>query len=435
MNMLRRYSNPQMAEIWSEENKFRNWVRVEAAVLRAKKALGMIPHAIPNNLEKRISINVEEIYRIESDITKHDVIAFLMHTSSQLPKKLQPHWHNGMTSYDTQDTGLSLQLVASVDALFVLVGELAYAIKDKALIHKNYPMIGRTHGVHAEPITFGVKLANWYDEIKRHYTRLAELRRKVAVGKISGAVGMYTLDPEIEKLTCSMLGLGPIIATQIISRDIIAEYLSTIALIGGTIEKIGVNIRTLQRSEIREVQEYFSSTQRGSSAMPHKRNPIGSENVSGLARVLRGYDLAAMENQNTWDERDLANSGAERIILPDASILLAYMLARLTKIIKGLVVNTKRMRLNIGLTKGLVFSQNVQSLYAAKSKMPREDAYRVVQEIAQRCWDEDKNFVEALLNDTRIKKVLNEKEIMDCFDLDGKLVHTSHIFREVFGQE
>lgn len=433
--MIKRYTTLDMEKNWSALRKFDNWVKVEAAVLRAKVQLGILHVDVPENLEKSIKINVEEIDRIEREETKHDVIAFLMHTSSQLPAELRPYWHDRMTSYDTQDTALSLQLVYSIDLLELALEDLKFAIKEKAIKHKHTSQIGRSHGVHAEPITFGVKLANWHSECQRDLERLRRLRILVAVGKISGAVGMYTLNPEIEKLVCKQLGLKPIIATQIISRDIIAEYVSTLAIIGGTIEKICVNIRTLQRTEILEAQEYFSPTQRGSSAMPHKRNPIGSENLSGMARVLRGYAITALENQNTWDERDIANSGPERIILPDASNLLDYMLMRLARIIRNWIIYPEKMRKNLDLTKGLIFSQEVQALVAEKSGLPREDAYKLVRDIAQKCWDTKDDFLEALLGDKEIMSYVTEDELKQCFDLQAKLQHVDYIFEQVFGKE
>ncbi len=433
--MLKRYAKKEMDEIWQEKTKFTTWVYVEIAVLIAKVELGELKVKIPRDLTKSIEIIVEEINRIEKDITKHDVIAFLMHTSAQLPEELRPYWHERMTSYDTQDTALNILLINSLTLLITEIADLMSQIRIKAEHYKYAPQIGRSHGVHAEPITFGVKLANWYDELNRHLQRLKRLKKLVAHGKISGAVGMYTLNPEIEKLACEKLSLKPIIATQIISRDIIADYITTLAIIGGTIEKICVNIRTLQRTEIMEAQEYFSPTQRGSSAMPHKRNPIGSENLSGMARVLRGYAITAMENQNTWDERDLANSGAERIILPDASILIDYMLTRLSGIIKKLIIYPDKMKKNIYLTKGLIFSQEVQALVADKSQLPREDAYKLVRDIAQKCWDTKDDFMEALLGDRKIMSYVTKEELKKCFDLEAKLQHVDYIFKQVFEKE
>lgn len=433
--MLKRYTKESMGNNWSDKTKFTNWVRVEAAVLRAKVQIGQLKVEVPEHLESSIEINVEEINRIEDDITRHDVIAFLMHTSRQLPEELRPYWHDQLTSYDPQDTGLSLQLVHSIDLLEMALKDLVFEIKQKAVEHKDTPEIGRSHGIHAEPITFGFKLANWYSECQRHLARLRLLRELVAVGKISGAMGIYTLDPEIEELVCKQLGLKPITTTQIISRDIIAEYVSTLAIIGGSIEKICVNIRTLQRTEISEAQEYFSPTQRGSSAMPHKRNPISSENLSGMSRVLRGYASMARENQNTWDERDIANSGPERIFLPDASILLDYMLQRLTGVIKKWIIYPDKMRENLNLTKGLVFSQEVQTLVVKKSGLPREDAYKLVRDIAQRCWDTKEDFMKALLRDKKIMRYVTKDELKKCFDLEAKLQHVDYIFEQVFGKE
>lgn len=422
-----------MKDIWSEESKFRNWARVEEAVLKAKVELGFLKISIPDNLADSLKIDPEEINHIEKEKTKHDVIAFLMHTSPQLPEELRPFWHAGMTSYDTQDTALSLQLVASVELLADRVKNLQNIIKKKAYKYKKVPQIGRTHGVHAEPITFGVKLANWYSEFSRHTARLQKLREGVAVGKISGAVGMYTLDPEIEKEACQILGLEPITATQIISRDIIAEYVSTLAIIAGTVEKIGVTIRTLQRTEILEAQEYFDSkNQRGSSAMPHKRNPISFENISGMANMMRGYAVTAFGTISTWDERDISNSGQERIFLPDASILLDYMLHRLAGSLEKIIVHPGRMKENIFLTKGLIFSQEVQTLLAQKSNLPREEAYKIVRDIAQACWDSKKDFFEALDKNKKVRKYLSEKDLKKCFDLDAKLKHADFIFKKVF---
>jgi adenylosuccinate lyase len=434
--MISRYSTKEMSQVWNEETKFRNWARVEEAVLQAKIRLGLLDVKIPENLVESIKIDPEEINRIEKEITKHDVIAFLMHTSPQLPEELRPFWHAGMTSYDTQDTALSLQLVASIDLTLDRIKTIKDVLKNKAFEYKDVAQIGRTHGVHAEPITFGVKLAKWHDEFNRQIDRLNKLRKRVAVGKISGAVGMYSLDPRIEEETCRLLDLEPIIATQIISRDIIAEYVSTLAIIAGTVEKICVNIRTLQRTEILEVQEYFDpQNQRGSSAMPHKRNPISFENLSGMANIMRGYAVTALGAINTWDERDISNSGQERIFLPDASILLDYMLNRLSGSLEKLIVYPEKMKDNLNLTKGLVFSQNVQTLLAEKSNLPREDAYKIVRDIAQKCWESREDFHEALRKNKEVMKYISAKELEECFDLKNKLKHVDYIFEKIFGKQ
>lgn len=430
--MLKRYTTEEMEKIWSDEIKFKNWIKVELAVLKAKSLAGELKINIPENLINTIKIDPEKINKIEKENTKHDVIAFLMHTSPQLPNNLRPHWHEKMTSYDTQDTALSLQLIESLNLIEKRIKLLMSVLKEKAFRYKYTAKIGRTHGVHAEPITFGVQLVNYYDEFNRHISRIQKIKEQTSVGKISGAVGMYTLSPKIEKITCDLLGLKPVISTQIISRDIIADYISMIAIIGGTIEKIGINIRTMQRTEILEAQEYFSPTQRGSSAMPHKRNPIGAENLSGMSRILRGYVITALENQNTWDERDIANSGPERIIIPDASILLDYMLKRMTNIIEKLIIYPENMEKNLNLTKGLIFSQNVQALIAKNSGLPREEAYGLVREVAQKCWETKENFQEALLNSSQIMNYVNTKEIKNCFDLKGKLKYIDYIFQKIF---
>ncbi|MFA5872084.1 MAG: adenylosuccinate lyase [Parcubacteria group bacterium] len=431
--MIPRYTTEEMQKIWNEEAKFRNWAKVETAVLQAKVSLNLLNATVPENLIETLQIIPTEIDHIEKEITKHDVIAFLMHTSPQLPEELRPHWHAGMTSYDTQDTALSLQLVASVRQIIARVKNLKAVLKEKAFKYKYTPQIGRTHGVHAEPITFGTKLAKWYDEFSRHERRLEKLLEQVSVGKVSGAVGMYTLDPKIEEETCKLLGLKPVMATQIISRDIIAEYVSTLAIIAGTIEKIAVTVRTLQRTEILEVQEYFDmKKQRGSSAMPHKRNPIAHENISGMANMLRGYAVTALGTISTWDERDISNSGQERIFLPDASILLDYMLARLVGLMEKWIVYPERMEDNLNLTKGLVFSQNVQALLAEKSNLPREDAYKIVRDIAQQCWESREDFREALQKNTDVMEYLSSEELEGCFDINTKLKYVDYIFEKVF---
>lgn len=434
--MLPRYTTKEMEGIWNDEARFRNWAKVEAAVLKAKINLGSLKVSLPENLVEKFEIDPREIDRIEKEVTKHDVIAFLMHTSPQLSEELRPFWHAGMTSYDTQDTALSLQLAASVIQLARRVEKIKKVLREKAFEYKYTPQIGRTHGVHAEPITFGVKLANWYNEFTRHEKRLAKLLEQVSVGKISGAVGMYTLDPRVEEETCKILGLKPVLATQIISRDIIAEYMSTLAIIAGTIEKIGITVRGLQRTEILEVQEYFDrEKQRGSSAMPHKRNPIAHENISGMANVMRGYSNMALGTISSWDERDLSNSGQERIYLPDSSILLDYMLKRLTGLIEKWIIHPENMERNLNLTKGLIFSQNVQTLLAKKSSLPREDAYKIVRDIAQECWESREDFKEALEKNSAVKRYLSLEDLENCFDLKTKLKYVDYIFEKVFGAE
>ena len=432
-----RYVKDRMAVVWSYLTKFTNWVKVEEAVLRVKKMLGELNADIPDNLLETISINVDEIYRLEHDPetgTGHDVVAFLKHTAPQLPAQLRPHWHRKLTSYDPQDTGLSMQLVASTQLILEELENAMEAVKKKALQYKYAVQMGRTHGVHAELITFGVKLANWYDELRRHRERLRRLIKILAVGKISGAVGMYTLDPRIEELVCEKLGLKPIISTQIISRDLIAECLTTFAIIGGSLQKFSVCARTLQRTEILEAMEYFSRTQRGSSAMPHKKNPKEFEKICGLARLLRGYATVALENQETQDERDLTNSSPERVILPDASHILYYMLTCFTDAITKWLIYPEKMKGNIILTKGLIFSQDVQSLFANESNLPREEACDIVCQIAQRCWDEGMEFLEALCADSRVSQHISREQLQTCFQIEPKIKYVDYIFERVFGK-
>lgn len=434
--MLKRYSTEDMEKLWSEWNKFFNWLLVELAVLRVRHEIGELPHPVPDNIEEKIKIDPNEINRIEKEITKHDVIAFLMHVSPQFPEELRPWLHRGLTSYDIVDTGMSLQLRESVAILMNRLGKLMIAIKKKAIVYKYEPGIGRTHGIHAEPITFGVKLANWHAELWRSFLRLSKLYTTVSVGKISGAVGMYTLDPQIEELVCEKLKLKPVIATQIIARDIIAEYMSTLGILASTIGKISLNIRSLSQTEIGEVMEFFDKDQKGSSAMPHKRNPIGSENLSGLCRIPVVNIVVALENNaNCWHERSLDNSGAERVIIADSAILLDYEIGRLTNVVEKMLVFPKRMWENLHLTKGLIFSQEVMMLVAEKSQLPREDAHTLVRNVALACWETRSDFFEALVANETIMRFVTREELADCFDLKKKIRHVDYIFQRTFGKK
>lgn len=437
--MLKRYSRRKMGEVWSEKNKFRKWLVVEISVLRAryeaKYTLEENISKVPPELAEKIIINPKEINRTEKKSTGHDMVAFLEHVSPQFPEELQPWLHRGLTSYDIEDTALSLQMRESVDILIQTIADLMFTIKKVALDYKYTPQIGRTHGIHAEPITFGVKLANWFSELDRHHHRLFELRDTVSVGKISGAVGMYTIDPLIERLVCEELELEPIIATQIISRDIVVEYMSTLALVAATIGKIATNLRLLSQTEIGEIMESFGKHQKGSSAMPHKKNPVGSENISGLMRVVCSNAQVAYQNlENCWHERSLDNSGAERVIIADSSILLDYAMARLTKIIKNMRIFPERMRNNLHQTKGLIFSQDVMMLVAEKSGLPREQAHSLVRDVALQCWESQEDFLQALLRDHSIMQFTSEEEVCSCFNLDRKLKYVDYIFKRVFGE-
>jgi adenylosuccinate lyase len=431
--MLKRYSRNKMSEIWSEENKFRCWLFVEIAVLNARHKIGEMPYEVPIRELCEIAIDAGEINRIEKEITKHDVVAFLMHISPRFPEELRPWLHRGLTSYDIGDTALSLQMRESLKQIILKISALMQAVKKKAIEHKFTPMIGRTHGIHAEPITFGVKLANWYDELNRHRERLQRLTSTVSVGKISGAVGMYTLNPKIEEEVCSYLGLRPIIATQIISRDIVAEYMSTLGIVCASIGKIATNLRLLSQTEIGEVMEPFGKDQKGSSAMPHKKNPIGSENLSGLMRVAYANTQVAYENLSScWHERSLDNSGSERVIVADTSILLDYALTRLVGIIQNMRIFPKKMIHNLNLSKGLVFSQEVMMLLAEKSGLPREEAHTLVRDIALECWENGSDFRFSLINNRKIMSYVNSKDLRECFKIENKIRYTNYIFDKVF---
>jgi adenylosuccinate lyase len=423
-----------MAEKWSPKTKFFHWLRVEFAVMQARIDRGEISAKIPEGLLTRIIIDPDEINRIEEQVTKHDVIAFLMQVSPQLPEELRPWLHQKMTSYDAEDTGLSITLMESVDLLMQDVIEVMKVMKRIAFAHKETVMIGRTHGVHAEPITFGVKFAKWYSEMERHLGRLRRLRDTVSVGKLSGAVGMYTLDPDVESMVCDNLGLRPILAVQVISRDIIAEYAATLAIIAGSTGNFCTTLRGLARTEIREVMEYFDPTQRGSSAMPHKKNPISWENVTGLCRDIGSRFMTAFQDQISWDERDLTNSGPERLFLPEISIYLDFALTRFAKSIDRMFVFPEQMRKNLGMTKGLVFSQDVQALLAEKSGLPREEAYGLVQNIALHCWESnfELDFRAELERSETIMRQVTGLELAACFDLANKLRFTDAIFQKAF---
>jgi adenylosuccinate lyase len=432
--MLKRYTISDMGEIWSDENKFYLWLKIELAILEARKKIGDFDVKIPRGIIKQIRIDVNEINRIEKESTKHDVVAFLNHISPQLPEELRPWFHNGVTSYDICDTTLGIQLRDSLILIHRQLLLLMAEIKFLAITYKYIPQIGRTHGVHAEPITFGVKLANWHSELERCMERLVHTEKSVSFGKISGAVGMYTIDPSVEKLVCERLSLKPVIATQIVSRDIISEYTGVLSILAGTIGKIATNLRLLSQTEIGEIMESFSKNQKGSSAMPHKKNPISSENISSLMRVVCSNHNVALENQmNCWHERSLDNSGNERVILADSSELMHFSIDRLRKVFNKLSVFDERMKENIGLTKGLIFSQEVMILFAEKSGLPREEAHTIVRDIAMKCWETKEDFLTALLEDDNITSNIRKGDLENCFRISNKLKHVDFIFKKVFG--
>jgi len=424
--MIRRYSREPMRQIWTDENKFAIWLRIEILACEAHH----VPRKDLATIKRRAKFSVKRIAEIERT-TNHDVVAFLTYVAEKVGPASR-HIHEGLTSSDVVDTALAVQMTQAADILITDVERLRYVIARKAKKYKRVPMIGRTHGVHAEPITFGLKLALMYDEFGRALERLERARRTIAVGKISGAVGTYAhMNPRDEAFVCRKLGLQPDrISTQIVQRDRHAEFLSAIALVGCSIDRWAQEFRHLQRTEVLEAEEYFAEGQKGSSAMPHKRNPITFERLCGLARVLRGNALAAMENVALWHERDISHSSVERVILPDSTTLLDYMLVKLTEGVDRLLVYPERMKANLAASKGLIFSQAVL-LALTKKGLTREDAYAIVQRNAMKTWADAKTFKEILLEDAEVMKHLTQREVDDLFDLDIHLRQVESSFRKV----
>jgi len=430
--MIKRYTRGPMGRIWTEENKFQTWLLVEILVCEALAKIGEIPKKAAKNIRKNAKFSIEKINAIEAE-TKHDVIAFLTNVGETVGPDAR-YIHLGLTSSDILDTAMAVRLREASKLILKGCERLLLVLKKKAMAHKHTVMIGRSHGIHAEPITFGLKLALWYDEMRRNRRRIEQAMETISVGKISGAVGTYAnIPPEVEAYVCRKLGLQPAaISSQIIQRDRYAEYFTTLAIIASTIEKIAVEVRHLQRTEVSEAEEHFSRGQKGSSAMPHKRNPIGCENLSGLARLVRSNAAAAMENIPLWHERDISHSSVERIISPDSTILVDYMLDRMITIIRNLVVYPKRMQQNLELTRGLIFSQQLL-LALTKRGVSREAAYNMVQKQAMRAWKKKKDFKELVLNDSDILTSLKPEEIETLFDVKAQMGHVNTIFARVFG--
>lgn len=429
--MIERYSRPEMSRIWELKNRYQCMLDVELAACRAMNETGIIPDEDLENILESADFNVERIDEIEK-VTKHDVIAFLTCVSEYVGPSAR--WiHYGMTSSDVLDTATSLQLAQAGGLIERDLMKLSEELKLRAEQYKNTLCIGRSHGIHAEPTSFGLKFALWYDEMQRNLRRMEAAIESISVGQISGAVGNYAhLSPDIEVLTCEYLDLTPVnVSTQVIQRDRIAEFLYVLAAIGSTIEKISVEIRHLQRTEVREVEENFSSGQKGSSAMPHKRNPITTEQMTGMARLLRSYAHTAMENNTLWHERDISHSSVERIILPDATILINYMLNKMITLIENLLVYPENMQKNLELTNGLIFSQ-VLLLELAKTGITREESYALVQKNAMQSWKTGEQFLDLVKNDEQIKEYLSEKEIMDIFNYDRYLKNVEFIYKRVF---
>ncbi|NOX96683.1 MAG: adenylosuccinate lyase [Nitrospirae bacterium] len=428
--MIERYTLPEMGKVWSEENKFRKILEVEILVCEALAELGEIPREAVAKIKDKADFDLKRVREIEEEV-RHDIIAFLTAVGEQVGEESR-YIHLGLTSYDVVDTSLSLRMREAADLILKSLKELSEVLKKKAGEYKETVMVGRSHGIHAEPITFGLKLALWWEEIERTRERVEEARRLISYGKISGAVGTYAhIDPRVEEYVCRKLNLTPApVSTQILQRDRHAHYLSVLALLASSLDKFALEIRNLQRTDILEVEEYFSRGQKGSSAMPHKRNPIISERVSGLARVVRSHARTALENVPLWHERDLTHSSVERIIIPDSCILIDYMLKKFIAVMQDLIVYPENMKKNLAKTGGLIFSETVL-LELAKKGLSREKAYRLVQRNAMQAWDKETDFKELLLQDKEIGKHLNKDEVERCFDLKHNLRNVETIFKRL----
>ena len=431
--MIDRYTLPPMGAVWTQTRKYELWLQVELAVCEAMEQMGKMPRGVTTRIRKKVTINPARIAAIEQ-ITKHDVIAFLESIAEQAGKDGR-YLHAGLTSSDIVDTSLALQMVEAAQLILEDVRGLLRTLRDLAFAHRDSLMVGRSHGIHGEPISFGWKAAIWYQEFQRQQHRVEAAMKDIAVGKLSGAMGTFAhLSPSIEKAVCQRLGLKPApISNQVIQRDRHAAFLSALALMAASIEKVATEIRHLQRTEVLEAEEFFEPGQKGSSAMPHKRNPIGSENLCGLARVVRSNSLAGLENVALWHERDISHSSAERIILPDSTILIDYMLVRLTKMLSTLVVYPQRMLTTLNQTGGLIYSQRLLLALIDKGAI-RKDAYEHVQQHAMAAWKGEGSFQALIGRDPFIAKHLTAKEIATCFDPKAYLRHQQQIFTRVFGR-
>lgn len=431
--MIPRYTRPEMGRVWSDENKFRCWLQVEIAASLTLAEAGIVPVDAAKAIAERGGFEVKRIHEVEAEV-KHDVIAF----TTAVAEKVGPdaRWlHYGLTSNDVVDTAQALQIKEASRIILEDLNKLKDVLARRASEFQHTPAIGRTHGIHAEPITFGLKLANWYSETRRNITRFERAAEEMRVGKLSGAVGTFAhLEPELEEKICRRLGLEPAaISSQVIQRDRHAYYVATLATIASTLDKMATEIRHLQRTEVREAEEYFSEKQKGSSAMPHKRNPITAEQISGLARVVRSNAQAAFENVALWHERDISHSSVERVILPDSTILVDYLLGKTTNLIETLLVYPQRMLKNLESTGGLVFSGQLL-LDLAEHGMSREDAYRLVQKHAMRAWKEELNFKQLVMSDPEITSRVPKTQLEKAFDLKRQLRNVDKIFARVFSE-
>lgn len=429
--LIERYTLPEMGNLWTDDYKLKTWLDVEIAVCEAQADLGYIPAEAVAEIKAKAKFDPQRVLEIEKEV-KHDVIAFLTNVNEHVGD-VGRYIHLGMTSSDMLDTALALQMVASLDVILTQLESVIQAIRFQAQQHRNTVMIGRSHGIHAEPITFGFKLAGWLAEMLRHRDRLSYLHNDIAVGKISGAVGTYAnVDPQIEALTCQKLGLQPDCAsTQVVSRDRHANFFNHLALLTASIERIAVEIRNLQRTDVLEVEEFFSKGQKGSSAMPHKRNPIRSERLTGMARLVRGYAVAALENVALWHERDISHSSVERVALPDACILTHFMLVETTDLVKNLLVYPDNMSRNLNIYGGVVFSQRVMLTLVEKG-MKREEAYAIAQSCAHTAWNKpDGNFRAQIEQDPRVTALLTPEDITACFDPLHHLRNLDQIYQRL----
>lgn len=429
--MIERYTTPRMKDLWSDQNKFQKWLDIEILACEAMANLGIVPKSALAKIKKKAKFDIKRISQIE-ERTKHDVIAFLTNVTENVGEASK-YVHFGLTSSDILDTSLSVLMKEAGLLILEDLQTSAKIIRKRAFQYKHTPMMGRTHGVHAEPITLGLKFALWFSEVTRHIQRLKRSIETISVGKISGAVGTFPyLNPKVEQYVCRKLKIKPApISSQIVQRDRHAEFLSTLALIAASIEKFATEIRGLQRTEILELEEGFSKGQKGSSIMPHKRNPITCERLSGLARLIRTNALASMENVALWHERDISHSSVERVIIPDSTILVDYMLVQFNRVMENLLVYPENMMANLNKTKGMIFSGRLLVELGRKTKS-KEEAYRIVQDNAMKAWREKANFKELIQKDRRVTKYLSKHRIEECFDLNYYLRNVDHIFRRVF---
>lgn len=430
--MIERYTLPRMGAIWTPQRKYETWLQVELAVCEAREERGEVPKGVARRVKRKVTLDPDRIDEIDR-ITKHDVIAFLESVAEQAGPPAR-HLHVGLTSSDVLDTGLAMQLVEAVVIILEDLDALLNVLQDQAFVYRKTMMVGRSHGIHGEPISLGFKFAIWYEEFSRQRRRLIAAGEDIAVGKLSGAMGTFAhLPPQIEKMTCAKLGLKPApVSNQVVQRDRHAAFVSALALVAASIEKVATEIRHLQRTEVLEAEEYFSAGQKGSSAMPHKRNPVGSENLCGLARVIRANSLAALENVALWHERDVSHSSVERIIIPDSTILIDYMLVRLTQLLKNLMVYPERMLENLNRTGGLVYSQRLL-LALVDHGVERKAAYEAVQRNAMEAWEGWEPFLGLVSEDPLIAKKLTKSEIEACFDPAWYVRNLDEVYRRVFG--